>query len=255
MATSTRIRPVCHRGSGIMSQRGDHRGDDGQGPVDVCIGGVVAEGEPDGAAGQRIGDAHGRQHVARLEGAAGTRRSSRRADAPFAQRQQELLALDTGEAEMEVTRAGWPPPRRPCGWLRPPSAAGPPPTGRARRRPGTPPPRSFGRSQAQCRRPDRPPRPRPVCRCAAPVPGLHQRVVPRARWSAARGQHPDPDRSSHLVGAERDEVGAGGRRGQVHERGGLHGVGEDARHVTVARAPPRRPHPAAAPRRSRCWPA
>src|SRR5271155_4346915 len=48
MATSTRMRPVCQLGSAAMSQRGHDAGHDGQGPIDVGLGGVVAQGEPDG---------------------------------------------------------------------------------------------------------------------------------------------------------------------------------------------------------------
>ena len=76
-----------------MSQRGDHGGDDGQGPVDIRVRGVVTEGEPDGTTGQRARHTHGRQHVTRLEGPAGTGRSTRDTDTPLAQGEQELLTL------------------------------------------------------------------------------------------------------------------------------------------------------------------
>src|ERR1700678_975764 len=114
IATSTRMRPVCHPDvppdltghdfSGAATQRGDHPRHDGQGAVDVGPGGVVPQREADGPARQVVGHPHGGQHVARLEGATGARGPTGRADTPFAQGQQELFSFDAAQAEVEMSR-------------------------------------------------------------------------------------------------------------------------------------------------------
>src|ERR1700733_1130206 len=102
IATRTRMDPVCHRGSAAPAQRSDDRGHHVEGAVDFCVGGRVPEREADRTGGQPGCDAHRGQHVARLERAAGTGRPAGDAHPLPAECHQQLLALHTRDADVEV---------------------------------------------------------------------------------------------------------------------------------------------------------
>jgi hypothetical protein len=89
-----------------MSQSGHCLGHYGQGAIDVGVGGVMAQGEPDRTARQGIGNAHGGEHMARLEGTTGTGGSTGDADPSLAQGEQQFLALDVIQTEVEVPGQG-----------------------------------------------------------------------------------------------------------------------------------------------------
>ena len=174
-----------------------------------------------------VGHAHGRQHVARLEGAAGARGSPRGTDAPFAQGQQELLALDAAPGTDGGGRAGRPPPGAPCGARRRPTRAARRPTGRAARPTRRTASDRSARGQAQRRRPAPPPRPRPGCRCAARVLALRRADGGRCRSSGARPGRPTPTGPPTLCALSATRSAPDVAVGQVQEGGRLHGVGED----------------------------
>ena len=108
--------PVCHRDdrdpapsapsgpSAPSAQCGDHGGDHVEGAVDVLIGRAIPQCEAERTRRQLRGDTHGGEDMAGLERPAGARRPAGDADARLPQRHQELLALDTGDAQMEVAR-------------------------------------------------------------------------------------------------------------------------------------------------------
>ena len=171
------------------------------------------------------GTSHGGEHVARLERPAGAGRSARRAHPTLAEGHQQLLPLDAGEAEVEVTGQ--------CRHLRGHRAVragdrlhqsdGQPVAERA-----DPARRVVPLRGRQPQRRGQPDRPDHVLRAAAALALLATPVVVRDELGrGVDGQRADPDRAPHLVGAQRHEVGSRGGIGQAQVRGRLHRVGED----------------------------
>ena len=102
MATSTRMGPVCHRGSTTSAQCGDDSWDDLEGAVDVGLRGAIPQREAEGTCRQVGSDAHGGEDVTRLEGTAGARRPARDADALLAEGDEELFPFDARHAQVQM---------------------------------------------------------------------------------------------------------------------------------------------------------
>ena len=173
-------------------------------------------------------DAHGGQDVAGLERPAGAGRPARDAHPLLPQRDQELLALDTRHAQVEVARehldAGGGRHRA----VRPVHRAA-----AARRASRSRSAATRGPAAARSAATRRSAVASPTAPATSWVPLRRSRSCPPPYWrrlephSAGHGQRADADGPADLVRAERHQVGAGGDLGQVEVRRGLDGVGED----------------------------
>src|SRR5512146_694586 len=72
--------------------------------VYVALGGGVAEGEAERAAGARVVGAHGQQHVAGFGHARGAGRTGGAGDAVRVEQHEQGVALAAGEGEVRVAR-------------------------------------------------------------------------------------------------------------------------------------------------------
>ena len=90
---TSRPRPTWPRGPSRRQPPGSRATAAGiaSAPVDVLVGGRPAQRQAQGAPGPLGGDAHGRQHVRRLLGAAGAGRRGRRAHAGLVEQEQQRL--------------------------------------------------------------------------------------------------------------------------------------------------------------------
>ena len=75
-----------------------HGGDHG---IDIGVGGVARQGESGGAVGEGVGESHGEHHVRRFERTGRAGGARRRGDAEFVKVEQDRLALDGLEADIE----------------------------------------------------------------------------------------------------------------------------------------------------------
>ena len=152
---------------------------------------VARQGEPDRAVGQGEGQAHGPQHVARLQAAAGAGRAAAGGHADAVQQQQDAFALDVLEADVggvgqavlaDRRCAGsreWPPAVRPPG-----GRAGPAPRcSRASMLAGG---QVAGHAQAGAWRP------RSRCRRGGRAPGARPRSGAASWCPCARRARPRP---------------------------------------------------------------
>ena len=216
------------RAPALVSQPGDQARDDGQGVVDLGVGGGRPQREADAAPGGRRG--RGPWRPAR--GSARGRRSSRR---PRPRR--------TPRPRPAGSPAPRPPPRRSGGGAMPGhQVAAVPGLGRRRGTAASSPSASRSR-RAPTRVPVATRRSAVTARAAAVatmpatlwVPLRRSRSWPPPRVTGSSGvpprhhQRAHPLRAPELVGAERHQVGRRGWRRAGRARGGLHGVGVEHR--------------------------
>ena len=205
-------------------------------------------------------EAHGQQHVARLDGTAGTRRARRRAHALVVEEHEELLLVDTGDAEVAAVGDL----RRPVGRSPTPARTAVSPTsvdrsrqGRRRADRAVPPTRATvpSRSSVATRRaaamptmpatswvPGRRPRSwAPPCSTGAePRPGAHDRARPPPWDPRTCGRSPTRGRPPAASAATSSQPTAATASVCSSAPGG------------ERRAPARPPRPAAAPSPPRC---
>jgi hypothetical protein len=111
MATMTRTGPVCHRRSDVLTSANGSGGaqsvresrHEGKGSVDVVLRGVVSERETNGTSCPGGRNAHSGKDVTGLEGSTGARRSAGRANPLGGKSDQQLLPLDPGQANVQVS--------------------------------------------------------------------------------------------------------------------------------------------------------